>query len=215
MKKFILLSAIGFECIFGCAAKAEVVLDAYQDQSSIGFGAVNPFGLPYGESFQAGISGVLNSIRLWGNNSTATNDVTIEVRSGGGMNGAVLGSATEPLVHGVSQYQPYVFSLDLSSAGINVVAGSEYTFLITAITGPGNLASTGLGGFNRPYAFGQYYQGTINPVYLANDNLWFETYVGTVSAVPEVSTWAMMLVGFAGVGCMAYRRKAKPALTAA
>lgn len=32
------------------------------------------------------------------------------------------------------------------------------------------------------------------------------------SAVPEPSTWAMMLLGFAGVGFMAYRRKSKPAL---
>jgi hypothetical protein len=33
--------------------------------------------------------------------------------------------------------------------------------------------------------------------------------------VPEPSTWAMMILGFAGVGLMAYRRKAKPALMAA
>jgi hypothetical protein len=30
------------------------------------------------------------------------------------------------------------------------------------------------------------------------------------AAVPEPSTWAMMLLGFAGVGFMAYRRKSKP-----
>jgi PEP-CTERM motif len=36
-----------------------------------------------------------------------------------------------------------------------------------------------------------------------------------VSAVPEPSTWAMLLLGFAGVGFMAYRRKSKPALMAA
>jgi PEP-CTERM motif-containing protein len=30
------------------------------------------------------------------------------------------------------------------------------------------------------------------------------------SAVPEPSTWAMMLLGFAGIGFMAYRRKSKP-----
>jgi hypothetical protein len=29
----------------------------------------------------------------------------------------------------------------------------------------------------------------------------------TVSAVPEPSTWAMMILGFLGVGFMAYRRK--------
>jgi hypothetical protein len=35
-----------------------------------------------------------------------------------------------------------------------------------------------------------------------------------VSAVPEPSTWAMMLLGFAGVGFIAYRRKSKPASVA-
>jgi hypothetical protein len=39
--------------------------------------------------------------------------------------------------------------------------------------------------------------------------------LGSVSSVPEPSTWAMMILGFAGVGFMAYRRKSKPALMAA
>jgi outer membrane lipase/esterase len=34
-------------------------------------------------------------------------------------------------------------------------------------------------------------------------------------AVPEPSTWAMLILGFAGIGFMAYRRKSKPALMAA
>ena len=33
-----------------------------------------------------------------------------------------------------------------------------------------------------------------------------------VSAVPEPATWAMMILGFLGVGFMAYRRKSGPAL---
>jgi hypothetical protein len=33
-----------------------------------------------------------------------------------------------------------------------------------------------------------------------------------VAAIPEPSTWAMMILGFAGVGIMAYRRKNKSAL---
>jgi hypothetical protein len=36
-----------------------------------------------------------------------------------------------------------------------------------------------------------------------------------VAAVPEPSTWAMMILGFAGIGFMAYRRRSKPVLTAA
>ena len=38
---------------------------------------------------------------------------------------------------------------------------------------------------------------------------------GFLAAVPEPSTWAMLLLGFAGLGFMAYRRKSKPALIAA
>jgi hypothetical protein len=37
----------------------------------------------------------------------------------------------------------------------------------------------------------------------------------TVSAVPEPSTWLMIILGFAGIGFMAYRRKSKPAVMAA
>ena len=36
-------------------------------------------------------------------------------------------------------------------------------------------------------------------------------FAPAVAAVPEPSTWAMMILGFAGVGFMAYRRKSTPA----
>jgi hypothetical protein len=36
-----------------------------------------------------------------------------------------------------------------------------------------------------------------------------------IAAVPEPSTWAMMILGFAGVGFMAYRRKNKPSFRVA
>ncbi len=39
--------------------------------------------------------------------------------------------------------------------------------------------------------------------------------IRVTEAVPESSTWAMLLLGFAGVGFMAYRRQSKPALMAA
>jgi PEP-CTERM motif len=37
----------------------------------------------------------------------------------------------------------------------------------------------------------------------------------TVAAVPEPSTWAMMILGFCGLGFMAYRRKSQPLVMAA
>jgi hypothetical protein len=39
--------------------------------------------------------------------------------------------------------------------------------------------------------------------------------VSLTASIPEPSTWAMMILGFAGVGFMAYRRRRKMALTAA
>jgi hypothetical protein len=48
-----------------------------------------------------------------------------------------------------------------------------------------------------------------------NPSLGFDLYGSPVEAVPEPSTWAMMILGFAGVGFMAYRRKSKPAMMAA
>jgi hypothetical protein len=36
------------------------------------------------------------------------------------------------------------------------------------------------------------------------------TVTRVASAVPEPTTWAMMILGFAGIGFMAYRRKSKP-----
>jgi hypothetical protein len=34
--------------------------------------------------------------------------------------------------------------------------------------------------------------------------------LGTISAVPEPSTWAMIILGFAGIGFLSYRRKGRP-----
>jgi hypothetical protein len=40
-------------------------------------------------------------------------------------------------------------------------------------------------------------------------------FLTSVAGVPEPSTWAMMILGFAGIGFAAYRRKHRPALQAA
>jgi PEP-CTERM motif len=43
----------------------------------------------------------------------------------------------------------------------------------------------------------------------------YDTQAQLTGSVPEPSTWAMMVLGFAGVGFMAYRRSVKAALTVA
>jgi PEP-CTERM motif len=51
-----------------------------------------------------------------------------------------------------------------------------------------------------------------DPAYL--DTLVIDVTTGSVGAVPEPSTWAMMILGFAGLGFMAYRRKHSAMLAA-
>jgi hypothetical protein len=77
-----------------------------------------------------------------------------------------------------------------------------------------NLAFAFLGGpinFN-PNASGLY---TFDlKLFSANDLLLGDVSI-QVNAVPEPSTWAMLILGFAGIGFMAYRRKLRPAVLAA
>ncbi len=79
-----------------------------------------------------------------------------------------------------------------------VANGTNYLQLVVPVTfnGTGSI----MPGLDTSYA-----EVGTNYAYLAT---------GQVAAVPEISTWAMMLLGFAGVGFMACRRKAKPALIA-
>jgi hypothetical protein len=81
--------------------------------------------------------------------------------------------------------------VSLTSAQVAGDAGGTFSF-ITVTTGPSPSAS------NRIFG-----------------NLEADSLNVSISGVPEPSTWAMLLLGFAGVGFMAYRRKSKPALMAA
>lgn len=51
--------------------------------------------------------------------------------------------------------------------------------------------------------------GTFNSISWTNpvSENWYAFQVGTIAAVPEPSTWAMMILGFGGVGFLAYRRR--------
>jgi hypothetical protein len=61
----------------------------------------------------------------------------------------------------------------------------------------------------------QFAYGTTPATYIDYYNGQFISANFSVSAVPEPSTWAMMILGFAGIGFVAYRRKLQPALMAA
>jgi hypothetical protein len=111
------------------------------------------------------------------------------------------------------------------NAVADIILGSADPFtdtasdIVASLYGPG---SDGLG--SNPWitysASLSLAPGTYQIRFAETDNvLFFQQGVDNVSinlgAVPEPSAWAMLLIGFAGVGFMAYRRKSKPALMAA
>jgi hypothetical protein len=67
--------------------------------------------------------------------------------------------------------------------------------------------------YDGPYYYGPYtgyntYLETTDPGFLSSGSLPLTVLDPSgVSAVPEPSTWAMLLLGLAGIGFMAYRRK--------
>jgi len=90
-----------------------------------------------------------------------------------------------------------------------VPVGSPNTVDVLQLTFAGTLGlgnNTLLGGLSGPswecVGFGRPDSGPIRYVSDAEVNV-----VGTMSAVPEPSTWAMMILGFAGIGFMAFRRR--------
>jgi hypothetical protein len=101
------------------------------------------------------------------------------------------------------------------------LTSSDFTeiCLVNCATGTYSQAITGQTGPNfsgDPITFGVF--ATTNSSFGLTQSQFYDNLdvgVTFTQAVPEPSTWAMMILGFASVGFMAYRRKSKPALMAA
>jgi hypothetical protein len=85
--------------------------------------------------------------------------------------------------------------------------GIQYDLLISGGTWQIYLAPGGNPDFNTTFVSGYF---NIGDAALTGKT----SYTPQVAAVPEPSTWAMMILGFAGVGFMAYRRRKVAALAA-
>jgi PEP-CTERM motif len=152
----------------------------------------------------------------------------------------IIGSASAPqldLNFGVTSGASPTGSIWIYAADTDFTSGGPFLMSIggTNSGGSGTVTSAAYGGnINLPSISnllgtigpltGNPYSGTgsftltptVNPFALTIGVEVTRTTAGTttgdfnVSAVPEPSTWAMMILGFIGVGFMAYRRKDKP-----
>jgi hypothetical protein len=79
---------------------------------------------------------------------------------------------------------------------------ADYILSITDVTTGDGQAAIGTIGIGDPLFTGFSDSGTLT----------FLSSGGTIPAVPEPSTWAMMILGFVGIGTLAYRRQRRAML---
>ncbi len=142
------------------------------------------------------------SVNVFANGSLFSDSGTMQSTDFLRVNGTTIVNATS---FGGSNNGAFTRSATLSGLSYNVAYFIEMN--VTAIAHPSGTATA----FLDPYLF-------LDPS-LVEQGYSIITSPGIgnslTSAVPEPSTWAMMVLGFTGVGFMAYRRKSKAALMAA
>jgi hypothetical protein len=119
----------------------------------------------------------------------------------------------------VSGFSGFSFKMGSTTSGeewavfgsMSATTGYTTTALLTGVNDESDHTLTGA---NASYNY--YYFARVHQLNDGGDNVLLAkidgTFVSNVGGVPEPSTWAMMILGFFGVGFMAYRQKGKAAL---
>jgi hypothetical protein len=163
----------------------------------------------------------------WTNNSFTTGQNLFTKTGGGDENGLGFTNTSDNEIIGgkvieinfsaekAAGYASFSFQMGSSTSGekwalfaSNTGAAGSFSQILEGSTETDN---TGIAVYNY------YYVGiasdTAHPL---SDNVLLESVDGTivsrVGGVPEPSTWAMLILGFFGVGFVAYRQKGRPAL---
>ncbi len=182
--------------------------DSGNDVSSFG----RPDSQTYGQVFRAPITGVLSSFTFWMNGSVqgvsggvgTWNDTDLTWNAGNGSpTNLFLGAPTN--ASGATTVLP----------GVNVTAGQLYVAYLTVFgnPGPSGTVSFDLGGANPDLGY-FVWNNSVNP---AGDSSWdyffnpgnarFSATFDAQGAVPEPSTWALMILGFGLMGYGLRRRQ--------
>jgi len=196
-----LVGAVASLVFLGAPAVASTVIDQNQPLVSGAFASLNSTNSVV-QSFQQSATNISGAgIFLHSLSGTFNQTVTLSLWSGLPTSGGTLitsGSATTSNAGWLDVFwNPMAVD----------AAATEY--LVMSVGSPSYVVAYGAG---DPYTSGvaTYNGNVLNPAY----DLTFRTYSDTsfTAAVPEPSTWAMMILGFCGLGFLAYRRKALPAL---
>ena len=100
---------------------------------------------------------------------------------------------------------PYDYAVACSSSASGNVCGSTYKFTISLTSA--EQAAHDILVIGAPVGGGGFTQDPVTFVADVSANTTGLVGTGVASAVPEPATWAMLILGFCGVGFMAYRRR--------
>jgi PEP-CTERM motif len=209
MKKFGLLMFVllAGSAIAPAPASADVLLNTITGSFQPGTGGdiIAPVQSP-GIEFSSATATVVTEIKAFIGTNAGSGTVTI------GIMGDSAGVPSGTFIDSITTTAASATPIDLTSLNWSIDAGTPYW--LAATSNSDNVSwqagsSIGSVGVNQNNAAGW----TVIPgAHLPQAEI-FASPIS--SSVPEPSTWAMMILGFAGVGFMAYRRKSKPALMAA
>jgi PEP-CTERM motif len=195
-------------------ASADVIVGAQADIFLAGLTSV-PTGFPANSQAPGQGAGILPvSVAVYaGESLNLAAFGTVSCCFGGspinGPGGGGLGGGTS--ISGYGNVGSYTSNTQLELLGVFGGPGLTSPWTVFAIGGSySGIVPTGATTLYLGFADANGFSGS--PGYY-NDNTGYLTVAG-VSAVPEPSTWAMMILGFAGIGAMTYRRR-KIALPAA
>jgi len=181
------------------------------------------FLFPSGSADTTGVIGQYGVLELWGPNNGSANGLPASSPNGGnyvGLDGAYDVGALSQTITGLTPGQVYAVSFEWAGAQQSGYSGAN-TEQITVSLGS-QTQSTAV--YDNPsHGFSGWMSETFDFTASSSSEALSFLAVGTpagvppfslldsvsLTAVPEPSTWAMMCLGFAGLGFAAYRRRAK------
>ena len=168
-----------------------------------------------GQTFTSPIAGQLTDFQFTLNSSTVTSLYGAVYEWTGSGLGTMLWQS--PTVSGIGSQADGGGVFDFSPTGVNLLQGHTYVAFLSTFGIAGNSGQATVGAcFNAGCTTSDPNLGNLVYANVFPDGtttwsnafgIYDATFSATVSAVPEPSTWAMMILGFFGVGFLAYRRR--------
>lgn len=185
-------------CVMTMASVPASAATVDQSQLTFNQGIPLPDDVPVGQSFTAGLNGILSQIDIFSNGPNSGGTAEMSIYSGDGFGGTLLGSVSKTF-GSTPGLDP--ISFDVSGLGITLTAGNVYTFGISSFIGGQQIVSSNV----NPYAGGIQYN---NPTYYGSTPSWdlmFQTQVQVVPIPAAAWLFGSGLIGLIGV---ARRKKA-------